>query len=156
MTPKTITIAGKKTWVDDNDKYGKRPSKIVIRLFANGVEVDKKVVTEAKGWKWEFKNLDKYEDGEEIIYAVSEDLVEWYVSKIDQYDVINTYSPKLPPSVRSPKKPNGPKVPGVPNAKRPPIMKIIPKTGATVAFSFISLFALTILLVGMKKELKRK
>ena len=156
MTPKTITIAGKKTWVDDNDKYGKRPSKIVIRLFANGVEVDKKVVTEAKGWKWEFKNLDKYEDGEEIIYAVSEDLVEWYVSKIDQYDVINTYSPKLPPSVRSPKKPNGPKVPGVPNAKRPPIMKIIPKTGASLTFGFISLIGLTILLVGTKKGLNRR
>ncbi len=31
-----INASGTKTWNDDNDKDGKRPDKITVRLYANG------------------------------------------------------------------------------------------------------------------------
>ena len=39
-----ITASGTKTWNDDNDKDGKRPDKITVRLYANGTEVAHKEV----------------------------------------------------------------------------------------------------------------
>ena len=54
-----VTASGTKTWNDDNDKDGKRPDKITVRLHANGVEVaSKEVGPNAQGeWKYEFTDL---------------------------------------------------------------------------------------------------
>ena len=92
--PETITIEGKKTWIEANtDPADVRPVKITIRLLADGEPVDSKTVTEKDGWKWTFENLPKYKDGKEIKYTIKEDRVKGYVTKVDGYNVTNTYTP---------------------------------------------------------------
>ncbi len=95
-TPETISISGSKTWDDANDQDGKRPGSITIRLYANGEQVKVVTVTEEDGWKWNFANLPKYENGSEIRYTITEDAVPGYQSKVDGMDVTNRYTPDIP------------------------------------------------------------
>ena len=87
-----IDIEGKKTWDDEDDKNEMRPVKITIRLFADGNEIDAKTVTEKDGWAWKWKDLPKYKDGKEIRYTIKEDRVKSYLTKIEGFDVTNTYT----------------------------------------------------------------
>ncbi len=66
------SVSGEKTWVDNNDQDGVRPSKITINLLADGKKVDSKTVTAKDGWKYEFNDLDKFKAGQEIKYTVEE------------------------------------------------------------------------------------
>lgn len=94
-TPETIKISGSKTWDDADNQDGKRPESITIRLYANGEEAGGHVqtVTAADGWSWKFTDLPKFEDGEEIIYTISEDQVSGYQPEIDGYDITNSHTP---------------------------------------------------------------
>ena len=91
-TEKT-TVEGSKTWDDADNQDGKRPEEITINLLKNGEKVASKTVTEADGWKWSFDNLAKYENGKEITYSIVEEQVESYSSKVDGYNVTNSYTP---------------------------------------------------------------
>ena len=93
-TPETTKVEGSKTWKDVNNQDGKRPVSITVRLLANGKEIASKTVTVEDGWKYSFTNLDKYRDGDEITYTITEDPVELYESVVSGYDVINTYIPE--------------------------------------------------------------
>ncbi len=88
-----ISIEGSKTWNDNNNQDGVRPNTITINLLANGEKVDSKQVTENEEWKWNFENLDKYKNGTEIIYTITEDEVEGYTSQVNGYNVTNTHTP---------------------------------------------------------------
>ena len=90
--PETITVAGSKTWDDADNRSGVRPEEITIRLLANGEEVAGKArtVTAADGWAWRFTDLPKYENGQEITYAIVEDAVPGYTATVDGFDVTNT------------------------------------------------------------------
>lgn len=94
-TPETIKISGSKTWDDADNQDEKRPESITIRLYANGEEAVGHVqtVTAADGWSWKFTDLPKFEDGEEIIYTISEDQVSGYQPEIDGYDITNSHTP---------------------------------------------------------------
>jgi len=94
-----FSISGSKTWNDEDDKDGIRPEIITINLLADGVIVDTKTVTEADGWTWTFEGLDKYADGKEVVYTITEDAVEGYETVVNGYDVTNTHTPEkeLPP-----------------------------------------------------------
>ena len=94
-TPEVTSVSGTKTWEDADDQDGKRPTSIKVNLLANGVEVDEVEVTEANNWTYEFTNLDKYSNGVEIVYTVTEDEVEGYTSSVDGYDITNTYTPEV-------------------------------------------------------------
>ena len=50
-------------------------------------------VTAEEGWKWSFTNLPKYENGSEIRYTITEDVVPGYQSEVDGMDVTNHYTP---------------------------------------------------------------
>lgn len=89
-----ITVEGSKTWDDADNQDGKRPEAITINLLKNGEKVASKTVTEADGWKWSFDNLAKYENGKEITYSIVEEQVESYSSKVDGYNVTNSYTPE--------------------------------------------------------------
>ena len=94
--PEKISIEGTKTWDDEDNKYEARPSKIVIHLYADGKEIDERTIEpdESGNWpSWKFENLDKYKDGKEIKYTISEDKVTDYTAKVEGYDVINSYTP---------------------------------------------------------------
>ena len=92
-TPATTEVSGSKTWDDADDQDGKRPNSITIRLYANGEQVKVVTVTEEDGWKWNFTNLPKYENGSEIRYTITEDVVLGYQSEVDGMDVTNHYTP---------------------------------------------------------------
>ena len=91
--PERTTVEGKKTW-DDNDDFDElRPASITIRLFADGTEIDSRVVTEDDNWKWVFSDLPKYREGREIRYTIKEDRVRGYTATVDGYNVTNVYAP---------------------------------------------------------------
>ena len=92
-TPEEIDLSGSKTWDDAENQDGKRPDSITIRLYANGEQVKVVTVTADDGWKWSFANLPKYENGEEIRYTITEDVVPGYQSEVDGMDVTNHYTP---------------------------------------------------------------
>ena len=97
-TPEVVNIVGEKTWNDNDDQDGKRPESIKVTLYktVNGVKskVEEKDVTKANGWKYEFKNLPKYEKGKEIKYSIEEDSVAGYVGSLDGYNLTNTHTPE--------------------------------------------------------------
>ena len=97
-TPEVVNIAGEKTWNDNDDQDGKRPESIKVTLYktVNGVKskVEEKDVTKANSWKYEFKNLPKYEKGKEIKYSIEEDSVAGYVGSLDGYNLTNTHTPE--------------------------------------------------------------
>lgn len=133
-TRKNIDISGYKTWEDNNNKEGRRPDQIIIRLYADGIEVDKKIVIESNGWKWTFENLDMYNKGKEIKYTISEDKVEGYTSKVDGYNVTNKIVPKIIYDLQ----------------------KQIPKTGIMRTINYIPLLGLTLFLLLARKIEKKK
>ena len=91
-TPETITVSGSKTWNEADGRDDRRPDAITIRLLANGEEVAGKArtVTAADGWAWEFADLPKYENGQEIVYTIAEDAVPGYTATVDGFNVTNT------------------------------------------------------------------
>ena len=92
--PEKTEVSGSKTWNDNNNQDGVRPASIIINLLADGEKVDSKTVTEADNWAWSFTNLDKYANGKEITYTITEDAVESYETKVSGYDVTNTHTPE--------------------------------------------------------------
>ncbi len=64
-----------KVWGDNNNTKGKRPDSVTIELMADGEVVeDSQVELNSKnGWKYTYKDLDKYdEEGLEIEYSIVE------------------------------------------------------------------------------------
>ena len=89
-----LTINGRKTWDDDNDRDGMRPLRITIRLLADGECVGSKTVTASDGWSWSFSAPRYKEDGTEIVYTIAEDAVSGYTARYDGYDVTNKHTPE--------------------------------------------------------------
>ena len=92
------SVAGQKTWNDNDNQDGKRPSKITVNLLANGVKVaSKKVKPDATGtWAYHFDNLDVVDDaGNVIAYTVSEEPVEGYETTIEGTNITNTRTPEV-------------------------------------------------------------
>ena len=88
----TISVSGEKTWNDDNNRDGVRPSSITVKLLADGEVVDSKVVTgEGNTWNYKFENLPKYAAGVEIEYTITEDAVDYYSVSVDGYNITNTH-----------------------------------------------------------------
>lgn len=89
----TMDISGTKTWSDKENQDGVRPDKITIRLMANGKEVQSRTVTAKDNWTYSFTGLPVYENGQKIVYTVTEDAVSGYSAEVKGYDVINTHVP---------------------------------------------------------------
>lgn len=92
----TTAIEGKKIWEDNNDRAGKRPATITLRLLKDGQEIASKTVGADDGWMYRFADLPKYEKEKEIIYTIKEDPVPQYRSKVSGYQVTNTFLPNTP------------------------------------------------------------
>jgi hypothetical protein len=107
-TTQVVTITGKKTWDDKDNKDGMRPTSITVNLLANGDIIDSKEVTADTNWEYSFANMAKYDGSEEIKYSVSEEPVIGYTTKIDGYNITNTHKPNeivtTPPLVNAPVK----------------------------------------------------
>ena len=70
-----------KAWDDNNNQDGKQPENIQVQLKAGDNNVGDEITLNASNnWKYTWKNLDKYSNGEEINYTIKE------ISKINGYD----------------------------------------------------------------------
>ena len=90
-----VKVPVEKTWV------GPKQSKVTVRLLADGKEKENVELSEANNWKYEFKDLPKYNaDGSEIKYTVKEDVPQNYESKTEGsqengYTITNTNTEKV-------------------------------------------------------------
>ncbi|MBR1820679.1 MAG: Cna B-type domain-containing protein, partial [Clostridia bacterium] len=83
-------LAGIKTWNDNDNITGQRPTNITVRLLRNGETVESRTVTAVNGWSYSFGRLpmdDGY--GNVYTYTLQEDAVPGYVSRIDGLNVTN-------------------------------------------------------------------
>ena len=141
-TPLKTAVKGKKIWDDANNKDGIRPDSITVALLANGKETGKTVtVTKATAlsdneWAFEFTELDRYKDGQEIKYTVKEvDVPKDYKAKEDGMNVTNTHTPEKP----TPGKPNEPGKPG----QKPQLPNTGEKASSEAVVAGLALMAVT-------------
>lgn len=88
------TITGTKTWNDQDNQDGLRPSEIKVNLLADGKLVQSQTVTAANNWQYTFSNLPKTSaTGQAINYTVTEDAVANYSTAVNGYDLTNSYTP---------------------------------------------------------------
>ena len=72
-----MSVPVAKRWV------GGEGSEVTVRLLADGKDAGKALKLNAgNGWKGSFDGLPAYKDGKRIAYAVAEDAVEGYSSKV--------------------------------------------------------------------------
>ena len=95
-TPEKIAVSGQKTWIDNNDQDRIRPASITVKLLANGKDTGKTATATAEtGWKYEFTNLDRYQDGKAIEYTVKEvGVPTCYTATETGMNVTNTHTPE--------------------------------------------------------------
>ena len=99
-TPEKVSVAGTKTWDDNNDQAGKRPGsiKVILNKTVDGktTKVAEKEVTAKDNWNYEFTNLPKYEGGKVIKYSIDAVDVPGYEKSIKGYNLENKYIPPKP------------------------------------------------------------
>ena len=108
-TPETITKSGTKTWEDNNNQDGKRPTSITVQLTGkitvtntDGSTTEQTVETRtidvvpnAQGaWSYSFAGLPRYANhGQEIVYTVT-DTVNGYSATDNSMNLVNTLIPE--------------------------------------------------------------
>ena len=90
-TLETTSVRGVKTWLDNCNVDGTRPTSITVNLLRNGTEVDSKTVTAETGWMYEFTNLPVYnKDGSKSVYTVNEEELIGYSPTYDGINIENS------------------------------------------------------------------
>ncbi|MDB1717563.1 Cna B-type domain-containing protein [Enterococcus casseliflavus] len=90
----TTEISGTKTWNDYENKFNTRPESITVKLIQNDKEIDKQVVKSDNhgNWTYRFDKLPKYDaEGKVYTYTIQEENVPEYTTKVNGYDLVNTY-----------------------------------------------------------------
>ena len=131
-TPATVKVSGSKTWKDNNNQDGIRPSSITVNLLANGRQVASKTVSASDNWQYNFDNLAAYANGQKITYTVTENAVAGYTSTVDGYNITNTHNPTTPKKPQVPNNPTTPKKPQVPNNPTTPKEPQVPNNESKV------------------------
>lgn len=91
--PDKTVIQGEKTWEHGTNPEEKRPTSIIVQIYADGELAIQRQVTEGENWQYMFE-LPRYgEDGHEIVYRVDEAEIEEYEKTVNGYDLKNTYAP---------------------------------------------------------------
>ena len=94
-TPQSTMVTVSKTWNDANNRYKSRPESISVNLLADGKVIQTVKITADKTGKWAFtfNDLPKYANGKEIVYTITEEPVKGYVTTIDGYHLVNSFTP---------------------------------------------------------------
>lgn len=83
-TQETFSIPVTKTWEDNGNQDGVRPSAIHVTLMGSDGNVYEASLTAAGKWKYEFKDLPRYwMEGVAIDYTLNEEAVNGYTYKIE-------------------------------------------------------------------------
>lgn len=93
----TTTVSGRKIWVDDGDAHHTRPTRVVVRLYADGKEVNATpewTDTSEDTWSYVFRALPAVNaDGSAIRYTVEEDAVPYYETSLSGTTITNRLIP---------------------------------------------------------------
>ena len=107
-----FSFSGRKTWVDNGDAEGLRPSQITVVVMQNGVPIQSQVVTAESGWTYTFTDLPDKDPvtGEKYVYTVGEETVPGYIGHAEFYDLVNELASSVVPGLSDddPKNPFGP------------------------------------------------
>lgn len=108
-TLETVKVEGTKTWDIPSDVQDLTlPASITVRVKNGDTVAASREVTAADNWKYSFEDLPKYDaDGNEIHYTVTEDGVAGYDTRVDGYDITNTYNGKAEAIIRGTKSVSG-------------------------------------------------
>ena len=118
----TTTVSGTKTWNDNDNQFNTRPESITVKLMQNGEKyAEKNVKSDNHGnWTYRFDKLPKYDaEGKAYTYTIQEGKVPDYTTKINGYNLVNTYTgPETPKTPSDPKKPQVPLSPKKPDTSK--------------------------------------
>ena len=81
-TPETIELHVVKEWIANYNQDGIRPETIQVQLNKNGIATQNVTLSDNNNWTHIFKNLPKYENGEEISYTITETPVPQYTTTV--------------------------------------------------------------------------
>ncbi|MGF2113151.1 Cna B-type domain-containing protein [Enterococcus casseliflavus] len=122
VNTETTTVSGRKTWNDNDNQFNTRPESITVNLMQNGEKYAEKIVkADKKGnWSYRFDKLPKYDaEGKAYTYTIQEGKVPDYTTKINGYNLVNTYTgPETPKTPSDPKKPQVPLSPKKPDTSK--------------------------------------
>ncbi|MFB8622679.1 Cna B-type domain-containing protein [Enterococcus casseliflavus] len=122
VNTETTTVSGRKTWNDNDNQFNTRPENITVKLMRNGEKyAEKNVKSDNHGnWTYRFDNLPKYDaEGKAYTYTIQEGKVPDYTTKINGYNLVNTYTgPETPKTPSDPKKPQVPLSPKKPDTSK--------------------------------------
>ena len=99
-TTEVVSLHIEKVWNDNNNQQKKRPESITVNIFANDELFDSiQIIPDEEGnWSYDREGLDKFSEGEEIIYTIEEEEVEEYTTTIsgdieNGFTITNTVVP---------------------------------------------------------------
>ncbi|MBE9880569.1 Cna B-type domain-containing protein [Enterococcus casseliflavus] len=122
VNTETTTVSGRKTWNDNDNQFNTRPESITVNLMRNGEKYAEKIVKADKegNWTYRFDKLPKYDaEGKAYTYTIQEGKVPDYTTKINGYNLVNTYTgPETPKTPSDPKKPQVPLSPKKPDTSK--------------------------------------
>lgn len=101
-----VELGGEKTWKDNNNAYGTRPTSIRVELLENGVYNNKYIdvtVNKEQKWLFLFSELNKFdENGKEIEYRIRENpsIGENYEVTVDGTNLVNKLVGKVKVGVK--------------------------------------------------------
>ncbi len=90
---KDTTVTASKQWVDYNDNLALRPESVMVKLWADGVDIDSALLNEDNQWTHSFTGLprarvdDEYHSIRYITYTITENAVENYTNNISRTDM---------------------------------------------------------------------
>ena len=100
-TPGKTSLTVSKAWNDGDNQDGVRPESVTVKLLADGTDTGKTVeLSDANNWTASFADLDEYQSGQAIDYAVEEVTVTGYTTIVTGdaeagYTITNSHEPEV-------------------------------------------------------------
>ena len=96
-TSEVVSFNIKVNW--ENEEEEEIPDSFNVKLLANGVEIQSFTILKSNGWNYPLSNLPKYENGREIIYSITTDMIENFSSTLsgnqnDDFVITNESTPE--------------------------------------------------------------
>src|SRR5699024_11259703 len=136
-TPGKTSVNVVKSW-NDNNNIANRPDSITINLFANGEKIDSVELNAKNNWQADFMELDEYKDGKKIIYTITEDKVNGFVTESINGNAedgcVVTNKPVEDPDTPTDPHSEDPSGEDPTNPEDPKDDSVLPKTGEAVSY----------------------
>ncbi len=82
-----VSLQGSITWEDNNNALNLRPTSVKVTLLANDSEYKSVTLDESSNWNYNFTNLPKYKDGQEVVYSISGQTIDNYKIQLEENNI---------------------------------------------------------------------